>query len=95
MAVLLQFAVAPATQDQFNELDARVGRSMMEAGGPPAGLMSHVVYPDGDGFVVADVWRSEDEGRTYVNDVLLPLISELDLTAHETAIRAAWSFARP
>ena len=31
MAVLLQITVAPASQDQFNELDARVGQSMEEA----------------------------------------------------------------
>ena len=34
MAVLLQLTVAPATQDQFNELDARVGQSM-DGGGRP------------------------------------------------------------
>lgn len=95
MAVVVQFIVAPATQDQFNEVDARVGQSMMEAGGPPAGLMSHVVYPQGDGCVVADVWRTEDEGRAYVEDVLRPLIAEVGLTAQETTALPAWSFARP
>ena len=30
MAFLLQLTVAPATQDQFNELDAKVGQSMRE-----------------------------------------------------------------
>ena len=63
MAVLVQLSVSPATQEEFNELDARVGQSMMAAGGPPAGLMSHVVYPEGDGFVVAEVWRTEAEGQ--------------------------------
>ncbi len=70
MAVLLQLTVAPATQEQFNELDAAVGQSMMEAGGPPDGLMSHAVYPEGEGFIVAQVWRSEAcDGRPYVDDV--------------------------
>ena len=95
MAVLLQLSVAPATQDQFNELDAKVGQSMMESGGPPAGLMSHVVYPEGDGFVVAEVWRTEADGHPYVDDVLRPLVTELGLTAHETTVRQVWSFARP
>jgi len=53
MAVLLQLSVTSATRDQFDELDARVGQAMSEAGGPPPGLMSHVVYPEGDGFAVA------------------------------------------
>jgi len=95
MAVLLQLTVASATQEQFNELDARVGQSMMQAGGPPAGLMSHVVYPEGDGFVVADVWRTEADGRPYVDEVLRPLLTELGLAAEETTVHQVWSFARP
>jgi hypothetical protein len=95
MASLLLLSVSAATQDQFNELDARVGQSMIQAGGPPAGLMSHVVYPEGDGFVVADVWRTQAEGRDFVDDVLRPLVTEVGLTAHETTVLPVWSFARP
>ena len=68
---------------------------MMDAGGPPAGLMSHVVYPEGDGFVVADVWRTEAGGRAYVDEVLRPLLADVGLTAHATTALPAWSFARP
>ncbi len=75
MAVLLQFTVTPATQEQFNELDARLEESMMQGGGPPPGLMSHVVYPDEDGFVVADVWRMESDGHPFVREVLHPLLN--------------------
>ena len=95
MAVLVQLAVTPATQQQFNELDAAVGQSMTDAGGPPDGLMSHVVYPEGDGFVVAEVWRAESDGQHYVDDVLRPLVAELNLTAKDTQVRPVWSFARP
>jgi hypothetical protein len=95
MAVLVQLTVTPATQQQFNELDAAVGQSMTDAGGPPDGLMSHVVYPEGDGFVVAEVWRTESAGQQYVDDVLRPLVDELSLTARGTDVRPVWSFARP
>ena len=95
MAVLLQLTVAPATQEQFDQLDAKVEQVMMQAGGPPDGLMSHVVYPDGDGFVVADVWRTEAVGRPYFDDVLRPLMAELGLTASEGTAHQVWSFARP
>ena len=81
MAVLIRLRVAPATRDEFDELDARVGQSMATAGGPPGGLMSHVVHPDGDGLVVAEVWRTEAEGRAYVDDVMRPLVAEVGLTA--------------
>jgi hypothetical protein len=95
MATLLQLSVAPATQDQFNELDAKVGQSMMAAGGPPAGLMSHAVYPEGDGFVIAEVWRAESDGQSYIDGVLRPLLAASGLTGHDTVVRPVWSFARP
>jgi hypothetical protein len=95
MAAILRVGVASSTQDQFNELDARVGQAMQEAGGPPDGLMSHVVYPEGDGFVVAEVWRDEASGRAYVEDVLLQLVKELGLPLHEIVALPVWSFARP
>jgi hypothetical protein len=95
MAVLLQLTVTPATHEQFDQLDVRVGQSMMQAGGPPAGLMSHVVYPQGEGLVVADVWRTRAEGQPYVDEVLRPLLIELGLTAAESTVLPVWSFARP
>ena len=95
VAVLLEFTVGNATQDQFNALDDRVGETMMRAGGPPPGLMVHVVYPADDGFVVAEVWSTEVEGRAYVDDVLAPLVRTLGLEPSELRVRAVWSFARP
>lgn len=95
MAALLQILVAPATQEQFDELDVALGEAMGRAGGPPPGLMSHVVYPDGDGFVLADVWRQESEGRSWVDTVLRPLLADLGLAASETTVLPVWSFARP
>jgi hypothetical protein len=95
MAVILQLTVPAATQDRFNELDALVEQSMGHAGGPPVGLMSHVVYPEDDGFVIAQVWRTHAEAQTFVDQVLSPLLTGLELTAQELTTRPVWSFARP
>lgn len=95
MAVLLQLTVSPATHEQFDELDGRVGHSMMQAGGPPAGLMSHVVHPQDEGFLVADVWRTQADGQAFVDEVLRPLSTELGLTVAESTVLPVWSFARP
>lgn len=95
MAVLLRLSVSSVTRDQFNQLDAKVGQAMAEEGGPPPGLMSHVVYPEGDGLVVADVWATESQGQSYIDDVLRPLLTELHLTMSETTMLPVWSFARP
>ena len=35
----------------------------------PAGLMSHGVHPSDGGFVFAQVWRTEGDGRTFFDDV--------------------------
>ena len=94
MAVLQQFPVTPATQDQFHELDAKLEESMMQSG-PPPGLMAHVVYPGNGGFVVSDVWRTESDAQPFVRDLLHPLLEQLGLTAGETAVLPVWSFARP
>ena len=95
MAVLLELTVVGATQDQFHELDDRVGESMTQAGGPPPGLLSHVVYPVADGFVLAEVWRAEAEARAYVADVLAPLIEQVGLVPGDPRVHPVWSFARP
>lgn len=95
MAVLLQVLVTSATRHQFNKLDARVGQAMSDGGGPPPGLMSHVVYPEGNGFVVAEVWSTESQGQSYLDDVLRPLLAELHMTGSETTVLPVWSFARP
>ena len=95
VAVLLELTVGAATHDQFNELDDRVGETMTRAGGPPPGLMAHVVYPADDGFVVAEVWGNEAVGQAYVNDVLTPLAKTLGLEPSEARVRPVWSFARP
>jgi len=57
--------------------------------------MSHLVHPEGDGFVVAEVWRTESHGQSYVDDVLRPLLAELHLTARRTTVLPVWSFAQP
>jgi len=95
MAVIVQLTVRAATQAKFNELDALVGQSMGQAGGPPAALMSHVVHPEDDGFVIAEVWRAEAEAHAWADEVLRPLLTGLGLTAQEPTIRPVWSFARP
>jgi hypothetical protein len=95
MATLLRLTVNPATREQFLELDKRVERCLMQSGGPPSGLMTNIVHPEGDGFVVASVWRVDADAETYLHDVLDPLLAELGLTVAQTVKCPVWSFARP
>lgn len=95
MAVLLHLSVAPATKAAHDDLDARMAEHLTQAGGPPAGLMSHVVYPHGEGFVVADVWRTEAEGRSFFDDVLQPMVTNAGLGSSGLTVHPVWGFARP
>ena len=45
-----------------------------------------VVYPEGDGFVVLEVWRTESVEQHNVDDVLRPLVGELSLTTKDTHV---------
>jgi hypothetical protein len=95
MAAVIRWRVSPATQDDFHTLDDLVEASIMAAGGPPAGLMSHVAYPSGDGVEVTDVWSTEEQGKAYLDDVVRHLIRKAGLTLGETEAFPVWSFARP
>lgn len=94
MAVIAELRVT-GTRDQHDALDAAVSDRMERTGGPPAGLMFHLSWPDGDEFVLADVWRTEPDARLFVDDVVLPAVSAVGLRAGELAIHPVWGLARP
>ena len=94
MAVLLQLTVTPATRARFEDVDDEVGQAMMRAGSPPPELMSHVVYPDRDGFA-SPTCGVGGRGRVDVDEVLRPLLSGLSLDAGATVVLPVSSFARP
>jgi hypothetical protein len=95
MAILCRLWIVPATHEQFLEVEERVEQALMRSGGPPSGLMSNVVYPEGDGFVIAGIWRIEADANANVKDVLQPLLADVGLTVAETTVCPVWSFARP
>ena len=57
---------------------------MIQAGGPPAGLMSHAASPDGDGLFISEVLCAESEGQPYIDDGRRPLFAEGGLNGHAT-----------
>ena len=84
-----------ADQDAHDRVQEAVNAGIGRMGGPPEGLMVHLGYPSGDGFVILDVWRSEDLAGTFWTDVIEPAIADAGLTAGEHEIAPAWSIARP
>ena len=48
--------------------------------------MVHLAYPSGRGFLIVDVWNSEDAFRAWRTDVMEPALADVDLTAGEHEI---------
>ena len=95
MAVVGELRVASGAQSDHEALDAVVSAAMDRAGGPPVGLMAHMVRPDGEGFVIIGVWRSESEMRRFYESVVLPGLDQLRLVPGESTVWPLWGFAAP
>jgi hypothetical protein len=92
---LVATRIVNGSQDEVDQLSQRVEAAIAELGAPPMGLMVHIGHPAGDGFVIQDVWRSEDEMRSFYDAVFLPALSALGLTHEDPSVAPVWSFARP
>ncbi len=95
MAIVAQVFVEPAEQNDHDRLESAVGSRLQDLGGPPDGLMVHVGYPHGRGFMIVEAWRSEDLFRLYFENLFLPALREAGLVAGAAEIGPAWSIARP
>jgi hypothetical protein len=57
--------------------------------------MVHLTRPQGDGFILTNVWRSEAEMRPFYDAVVLPALAEAGLEPEESSVSPAGAFARP
>lgn len=95
MAVVVDILFPRGTRQQADELDDRAGAALAQLGGPPDGLMLHLVRPDGDGFRMIEVWRTEPEMRSVYAEMVLPLLAELGLAHEVPSVEPVWGLARP
>lgn len=95
MAIVARILVEPAEQNDHDRLDSALESRLHDLGGPPDGLMLHVGYPHGGGFMIVEAWRTEDLFRSYLDQLLLPALSEAGLVAGVAEVGPAWSIARP
>ena len=95
MALAVETRVVHASREQADALDASIEAAMMEMGGPPPGLMVHFQCPDGDGFRICNIWRTEAEMAAFYRDVVRPNLAAANLEAVASEILPVWGFARP
>ena len=95
VAIVARILVESAEQNDHDRLEGAVNSRLHDLGSPPDGLMLHVGYPHGRGFMIVEAWRTEDLFRSYFDQLLLPALSEAGLAAGEAEIGPAWSIAHP
>jgi len=95
MAIVVRTAIGPADQKAHDRLDQSVETALTRQGGPPNGLMVHLAYPSDEGFLIVDVWTSEDAFRAWWTDVMEPALADLDLRAGEHDISGRWPVPSP
>ena len=48
-------------------------------GNEPAGLLTHVAWPEADGYHVVDTWNTAEEFNRYVEQRLMPAMKRLNI----------------
>jgi hypothetical protein len=84
-----------ASRAEAEQFDAEVEAAMIQQGGPPAGLMVHFMHPVGDGFVLRNVWRGQEEMQRFYDGIVLPRLAAAALSHDEPTVSEVWTFARP
>ena len=95
MAIVAETLVPRASRAEADRFDDGVEESMMQSGGPPPGLMAHFTRPDGDGFLICNVWRDEAGMEAFYADVVRPGLAAVGIEAEESRVSPVWAFARP
>lgn len=95
MAVAVELRVAEGSREQHDAADLKVAEAIQALGGPPPELMVHLTWPDGAGFVMLDVWRTEADARAFLESIVHPAFAKLGLRANEPIFRPVWGMANP
>ena len=76
MQISVVFDVPGMTAQQYDEVIRKLEAS---GEGAPAGRRVHVAFPKPDGWMVVDVWESEEELGRFAA-ILMPLLAEAGVT---------------
>ena len=95
MAIVAHLFIEAAGPDEHDRLQHAIEAEIVARGGPPDGLMAHLGHPSDDGFLVVEAWRTEEQFRTFMSEVLSPALDASGLTARVPEVAPAWSVAIP
>ncbi|MCZ4510211.1 hypothetical protein O3Q52_18830 [Streptomyces sp. ActVer] len=82
MAIVVVLDMPGMTQAQYEQsaekVAGRPGPVKSPADWPVSGLISHTAAPTGNGWLVVDVWESEEAFQQF-GETLIPILRELGL----------------
>ena len=93
MAVAVDMTYTVSGIDTYHKACAQLG----SAGGahPAPGILFHWVEAAGGGFVVHEVWESEEQFDEFLEGHLRPMSAALGTEPPEVHVRAVASYRRP
>lgn len=96
MAVLVEFDVLDATEDQMVAVETRTQERGEALGRPPyAGCMFLAATPRGTGFHFVSAWRTESAFRDALEEMIEPDMAAEGVTLSELRVSPVMSMAIP
>jgi hypothetical protein len=94
MAIVAVFDVPGMTQAQYEQsaekVAGRPGPVKSPADWPVAGLISHTAAPTAGGWLVVDVWESEEAFQQF-GETIIPILRELGVADVQPKIYPAFT----
>jgi hypothetical protein len=93
MAVAVDMTYTRSGIDTYHKASKHMG--FAEGEHPGAGILFHWVEATAGGFVVHDVWESEEQFNAFLDEYLDPMSAALGTEEPDIAIRPVDSYRRP
>ncbi|MET9908039.1 hypothetical protein ABZZ74_14625 [Streptomyces sp. NPDC006476] len=98
MAIVAVFDVPGMTREQYEgsaeKVAGRPGPVKSPGDWPVAGLISHTAAPTDDGWLVVDVWESEEAFREF-GETILPILRDLGVPDVQPKVYPAHTVVTP
>jgi hypothetical protein len=93
MAIAVDMIYSRSGMDTYHKACTHMGFG--EGEHPAPGILFHWVETTGSGFVVHDVWESEEQFNEFVDEQLLPLTSALGTEEPDILVTPIETYRRP
>ena len=93
MAIAVDITYSRSGMDTYHKASKHMGFADGEHPGP--GILFHWVEAIDGGFVVHDVWESEEQFNAFVDEQLVPMAAALGTEEPEVRITEVQGYRRP